>query len=87
MNVFRKHEEINSWLPDTDYIYKKLTELKDRSKRNNLRSELWDQCIEGRTSYLKKKIGLWNITIECIHRISNIQIKIKFTQELLYASY
>ena len=46
MKVFRKHEEINNWLPDTDYIYKKLTELEDISKRNNLRSELWDQCIE-----------------------------------------
>ena len=61
---------------DPDYIYNKLVDLEDRSRRCNLRidgvtekkGETWEQCEEEIQNIFKEKLGLENINIERAQR-------------------
>ena len=61
---------------DPEYVYNKLVDLEDRSRRCNLRidgvtekkGETWEQCEEEIQNVFKEKLGLENINIERAHR-------------------
>ena len=61
---------------DPEYVYNKLVDLEDRSRRWNLRidgvtekkGETWEQCEEEIQNIFKEKLGLENINIERAHR-------------------
>ena len=60
---------------DPEYINNKLTDLEDRSRRNNLRiygitetnDEIWEKCEEHADQVFSQKLGLKNIRIERAH--------------------
>ena len=59
----------------SDFVYDKLVDLEDRSRRNNLRIygiseskyETWEKCKEKVDEVFRLKLGLNNIHIECVH--------------------
>ena len=61
---------------DPEYVYIKLVDLEDRSRRWNLRidgvtekkGETWEQCEEEIQNIFKEKLDLENINIERAHR-------------------
>ena len=61
----------------SDFVYDKLVDLEDRSRRNNLRIygiseskyETWEKCKEKVDEIFREKLGLDNIHIECVHRV------------------
>ena len=82
--VEKLQEQINeSWDYQIDpgrleFTERKLVELEDRSRRNNIRidgitekeNETWDECEQEVTSLIKEKLGIAeNIIIERSHRI------------------
>ena len=60
---------------DPEYVYNKLVDLEDRSRRWNLRidgvtekkGETWEQCEEEIQNIFKEKLGLENINIDRAH--------------------
>ena len=62
---------------DSDFVFDKLIDLEDRSRRNNLRIygiaepkyETWEKCEEKVDEVYREKLGLDNIDIESVHRI------------------
>ena len=58
------------------YIYNKLVELEDRSRRNNIRidgikehnKESWEKCERRVHSMLKERLDIENVEIEHAHR-------------------
>ena len=79
-----KHENINETVDevynsqvDYDFVYDKLIDLEDRSKRNNLRIygiseskyETWEKCEEKFDEVFREKLGLDNIYIERAQRV------------------
>ena len=79
-----KHENINKTVDevynsqvDYDFVYDKLIDLEDRSKRNNLRIygiseskyETWEKCEEKFDEVFREKLGLDNIHIERAQRV------------------
>ena len=60
---------------DTEFVYKKLVDLGDRSRRSNLRTdgvaekrgETWRQCEDEVNDVFKEKLDLENINIERAH--------------------
>ena len=60
---------------DPEYVYNKLVDLEDRSRRCNLRidgvtegkGETWEQCEEELQNIFKEKLGLENIDIVRAH--------------------
>ena len=69
-------QEIYNNQIDPEYIYNKLVDLEDRSRRCNLRidgvtekkGETWEQCEEEIQNIFKEKLGIKNINIERAHR-------------------
>ena len=61
---------------DLEYIYNKLIDLEDRSRRYNIRidsvakrkGETWEQCKDEVQIVIKEKLGLENIAKEEVHR-------------------
>ena len=59
---------------------KKLTELEDRSRLNNIQasSETWESCEEEVTKIIKNKLDISdNIEIDCCQRMGKFQKKNK----------
>ena len=65
-----------------EFTERKIVELEDRSRRNNLRidgitekeNETWDECVQEVQSLIKDKLGIaGNIVIERAHRSVRIQ--------------
>ena len=62
---------------DSDFVYDKLIDLEDKSRRNNLRIygiseskyEIWEKCEEKVDEVFPEKLGLDNIHIERVHRV------------------
>ena len=76
-NLEDKVQDIWDYQINPDYIQHKLTELKDRSRRNNIRidgieeeeGEVWEIFQAKATNVFKKKLGIENkIIIEGAHR-------------------
>ena len=69
-------DEIYNSQVDSDFVYDKLIDLEDRSRRNNLRIygiseskyETWEKCEEKVDEVFREKLGLDNIHIERAHR-------------------
>ena len=61
---------------DLEYIYNKLIDLEDRSRRYSIRidsvaerkGETWEQCKDEVQTVIKEKLGLENIAKEEVHR-------------------
>ena len=61
---------------DPEYVYNKLVDIEDRSRRCNLRidgvtkreGEIWEQCEDEIQNVFKEKLGLENIDLEKAHR-------------------
>lgn len=76
-DISRRIDEINEYQIDPDYVYEKLVDLEDRSRRNNLRiygveethNETWEKCEEHVEEIFREKLGLPNIRIERAHRV------------------
>ena len=70
-------DEIYNSQVDSDFVYDKLIDLEDRSRRNNLRIygiseskyETWEKCEEKVDEVFREKLGLDNIQIERAHRV------------------
>ena len=70
-------DEIYNSQVDSDFVYDKLIDLEDRSRRNNLRIygiseskyETWEKCEEKVDEVFPEKLGLDNIHIERVHRV------------------
>ena len=70
-------DEIYNSQVDSDFVYDKLIDLEDRSRRNNLRIygiseskyETWEKCEEKVDEVFPEKLGLGNIHIERAHRV------------------
>ena len=70
-------DEIYNSQVDSDFVYDKLIDLEDRSRRNNLRIygiseskyETWEKCEEKVDEVFREKLGLDNIHIERAHRV------------------
>ena len=79
---------------DPDYIYNKLVDLEDRSRRCNLRIdgvtekkfETWEQCEEENQNVFKEKLGVENINIDREH-IAQKERRTVINQELLFVSF
>ena len=62
---------------DSDFVYDKLIDLEDRSRRRNLRIysiseskyETWEKCEEKVDEVFYEKLGLGNIHIERADRV------------------
>ena len=62
---------------DSDFVYDKLIDLEDKSRRYNLRIygiseskyEIWEKCEEKVDEVFPEKLGLDNIHIERVHRV------------------
>ena len=75
-NMETELQEFHNNQIDPDYIYNKLVDLEDRSRRCNLRidgvtekkGETWEQCEEEIQNIFKENLGLENINIERAHR-------------------
>ena len=75
-NIETELQEFYNNQIDPEYIYIKLVDLEDRSRRCNLRidgvtekkGETWEQCEEEIQNVFKEKLGLENINIERAHR-------------------
>ena len=69
--------EIYEYQVDPKYVQDKLTELEDRSRRNNIRidgiketkGETWNDCEEKVHDMFAQKLGLDGIEIERAHRV------------------
>ena len=72
-------DEIYNSQVDSDFVYDKLIDLEDRSRRNNLRIygisqskyETWEECEEKIDEVFREKLGLHNIPIERAHRVKS----------------
>ena len=70
-------QEIYEYLIDPKYVRDKLTELEDRSRRNNIRidgiketkGKTWNDCEEKVQDMFAQKLGLDGIEIDCAHRV------------------
>ena len=70
-------QEIYEYQIDPKYVQDKLTELEDRSRRNNIRidgikemkGETWNDCEEEVQDMFAQKLGLDGIETECAHRV------------------
>ena len=70
-------QEIYEYQIDPKYVQDKLTELEDRSRRNNIRidgiketkGETWNDCEEKVQDMFAQKLGLDGIEIERAHRV------------------
>ena len=68
-------QEIYEYQIDPKYVLNKLTELEDRSRRNNIRidgiketkGETWNDCEEKVQDMFAQKLGLDGIEIERAH--------------------
>ena len=75
-NIETELQEFYNNQIDPEYIYIKLVDLEDRSRRCNLRidgvtekkGETWEQCEEEIQNIFKEKLGLENINIERAQR-------------------
>ena len=69
-------DEIYNYQIDPPYVKKKLIDLEDRSKRDNLcmdgieetPGETWEQCEEKIQNVFNKNLGLANIKIERVYQ-------------------
>ena len=76
-NIYDRIDEIYEYQIDPDYVYEKLVDLEDRSRRNNLRiygieetnNETWEKCEEHVEKVFNEKLGLANIRVERAHRV------------------
>ena len=70
-------QEIYEYQIDPKYVQDELTELEDRSRRNNIRidgikemkGETWNDCEEEVQDMFAQKLGLDGIETECAHRV------------------
>ena len=76
--------EIEDDLLDPTFVMQKLTELEDRSRRNNVRiedipeisNETWKSCEEEVRKIIKNKLDMTDdIEVDCYHRMSKFQRK------------
>ena len=66
---------------DSNFVYEKLTDLEDRSRRNNLRIygiseskyETWEKFVEKIDEVFREKLGLDNIHIERAHHVKRVK--------------
>ena len=87
-------QEFNNNQIDPEYIYNKLVDLEDRSRRCNLRidgvtekkGETWEQCEEEIQNIFKEKLGLENINIEREY-IAQKERRAVIKKELLFVSF
>ena len=69
-------DKIYDYQVDPEYVPNKLTNLEDRSRRNNLRidgisesrNETWEECEEEIQKVFNEKLGVKNVQIERAHR-------------------
>ena len=70
-------DEIYNSQVDSDFVYDKLIDLEDRSRRNYVRIygiseskyETWEKCGEKVDEVFRERLGLDNIHIERVHRV------------------
>ena len=70
-------DEIYNSQVDSDFVYDKLIDLEDRSRRNNLRIysisqskyETREKCEEKVDEVFREELGLDNIHTECVHHV------------------
>ena len=67
---------MNDYIEDKENIHNKLIELKDRSRRSNIRiggvkedsKESWEECEKGVHSLLKERLDIKSVGIKRAHR-------------------